>query len=43
MLLEMASMAAGLLLLLAGRRMFWLAVGLAAFLRKGRALGSLAG
>ena len=43
MLLEMASMAAGLLLLLAGRRMFWLAVGLGAFLLSWRVLAALLG
>jgi hypothetical protein len=42
-LIEILSLAAGVLLLLAGRRLFWLAVGVAACLLSWRALGSLLG
>ena len=43
MLIEILSLAAGVLLLLAGRRLFWLAVGMAACLLSWRALASLLG
>jgi hypothetical protein len=43
MLIEWISLAAGVLLLLAGRRMFWLAIGLASFLLSWRALAALLG
>jgi hypothetical protein len=42
-LIEILSLGAGVLLLLAGRRMFWLAVGLAACLLSWQALASLLG
>jgi hypothetical protein len=42
-LIDMISLATGVLLLLAGRRLFWLAVGLAACLLTWRALASLLG
>ena len=43
MLLEILSLGAGVLLLLAGRRLFWLAVGLAACLLSWQALAALLG
>jgi hypothetical protein len=42
-LIELISLAVGVLLLLAGRRLFWLAIGLAACLLSWRALASLLG